>query len=218
MRSSTLRFLVLPAITISVWTLLLSDAAIAGEPCNCDATPCVGDDEGPDWIFLPSLYTHDPGTGRRVTQYQPIPPVYLPFDPTYQESGFHYTQQILRGPHGSVDALHMVQSWGEGYQIRPYGEWEYPYRAGATPYGPWGNPQGPWTLPFDSWQNPFAVGRLPWWPIFPTPLPGSSGSNYAPNPSSGYGTGFGASQGMGNGPGYGTLPMPGSALPPVPAP
>jgi hypothetical protein len=56
-----------------------------------------------------------------------------------------------------------VQTWGQGTAIRPYGEWEYPYRAGATPYGPWGNPQGPWTLPFDSWQNPYGLNRGPYY-------------------------------------------------------
>jgi hypothetical protein len=127
------------------------------------------DDEGPSWIFMPSFYTHDPETGQRVVQYAPLPNVYAPYDPTYQESGFHYTQEILRGPNGSVDALHFIQSWGQADQIRPYGEWLRPYRAGATPYGPWGNPQGPWTLPFDSWQNPYGLGRLPNppWQIFP---------------------------------------------------
>jgi hypothetical protein len=162
--------------------------------CLCRTSPCNDSDEGSSWIFEPSYFSHDPKTGERVVQYAPLPSVYRTVDPTYRESGFHYTEQFLRGIGSSFDALHMVQTWGQGDQIRPYGEWQYPYRAGATPYGPWGNPQGPWTLPFDSWQNPYGLGRLPNppWPVFPfnpgvIPVPfGNSNSQGMP------GIGFGA--------------------------
>ena len=108
------------------------------------------------WIFRPGYYTHSPVTGQRVAQYEPERPSIVPTDPTYQESG--YRHQIIQAGN---DRLNIVQTWGAGTAIRPYGEWEYPYRAGATPFGPWGNPQGPWTLPFDSWQNPYGLNRLP---------------------------------------------------------
>lgn len=137
-------------------------AAMAlAEDCLCTTpSPCDDDADTSSWVFEPSYFSHDPSTGKRVAQYAPIPKVYLRQDPSYQESGFHYTQHILRGPGGSLDAYHLVQTWGNGDRIRPYGEWKYPYRAGATPYGPWGNPQGPWTMPFDSWQNPYGLGQF----------------------------------------------------------
>ncbi len=208
MRRQTIRLSVYPAILISAWLYALLTATAWGEPCGCASSPCVEDDEGPSWIFAPSFYSHDPETGRRVVQYAPLPTVYPPYDPTYQESGFHYTQEILRGPNGSIDAMHLIQSWGRGDQIRPYGEWEYPYRAGATPYGPWGNPQGPWTLPFDSWVNPYGLGRLPnppWpvWPNYPTPYQVPFGNNYSP-----------IMPGMGSG----ALPVPGSGPNVMPMP
>jgi hypothetical protein len=189
MRRPSHRIYVFPMIT--AWISFLTAVSSWAEPCPCVQSPCLEGDEGASWIFRPSYFSHDPDTGKRVVQYAQTPKVYLPYDPTYRESGFHYTQQILRGPYGSVDALHLIQSWGEADQIRPYGEWQFPYRAGATPYGPWGNPQGPWTLPFDSWQNPYGLGRLPnppWpvWPFnnaFPRAVPfGNSNSPMAPSP------------------------------------
>ena len=113
------------------------------------------------WIFRPSTYSHDEA-GNRVAQYQPERPAFFRFDDTYMESGYRHSHISIPGGDGSYDHLHVVQTWGLGEFIRPYGEWEYPYRAGATPYGPWGNPSGPWTLPFDSWQNPYGLGKLPW--------------------------------------------------------
>lgn len=122
------------------------------------------------WIFRPSTFSHDAATGRRVAQFQPETTAYYRSDPTYQESGYRHIRSALRGADGSYDYQHIVQTWGLGQLIRPYGEWEYPYRAGATPYGPWGNPGGPWTLPFDSWINPYGLGKLPnppWSPWYP---------------------------------------------------
>ncbi len=108
------------------------------------------------WIFRPSYFTHSQASGERVAQYQPEAPAILRCDPTYQESGYSHREFNLGDDH-----QHIVQTWGEGAAIRPYGEWEYPFRAGATPFGPWGNPQGPWTTPFDSWQNPYGLSRQP---------------------------------------------------------
>jgi len=84
------------------------------------------------WIFRPGFYTHSPVTGQRVTQYEPPAPSIVPTDPTYQESGYRH-QLIQQG----TEWLNLVQTWGAGTSIRPYGEWEFPYRAGATPFGPW---------------------------------------------------------------------------------
>ncbi len=148
------------------------------------------------WVFLRSPYSHSPDGSDRVVQFQPVPTVILPHDPTYIQSGFRHREMHLRAGR-SADRLHVVETWGMGAYIRPYGEWEFPYRAGATPFGPWGNPQGPWTLPFDSWVNPYGLGQLPsppwylygpWIPIYPViplgPAMPGGGSGSSGNPPS----------------------------------
>ncbi len=151
------------------------------------------------WIFHPGYYTHSPVNGQRVAQYEPERPSVVPVDPTYQESGYRH-QLVQVG----TDWLNLVQTWGAGTAIRPYGEWEYPYRPGATPYGPWRNPQGPWMRPYDSWQNGYGMNRQPYgygpsisgygpggsgaWQagpqqqFFPTPMPFSGGGSVPPVP------------------------------------
>lgn len=128
------------------------------------------------WIFQPSYFSHD-RTGYRVPQYIQPPEIPTAFAPNYMVSGYRHTRSTLRSQQ-SYDHLHIVKTWGLGEYIRPYEEWEFPFRPGATPFGPWGNPQGPWTLPFQSWVNPFALGNLPnppWYlyypgPVIPTPV------------------------------------------------
>ncbi len=187
-------------------------AATKGSQVNCEMSiPIVlcAEDEEPSWIFRPSYFSDDPQTGQRVTQYAQETTPYRRDDPTYLESGYRHQQQMLIGPGGSADRLHIVQTWGMGEQIRPYGEWEFPYRAGATPYGPWGNPQGPWTLPFDSWVNPY--GLMQHWPNSFTPypmgpdggVPYGGGSGYGPGYGTGHGSGYGSGYGPGPGSGYG---------------
>jgi hypothetical protein len=125
-----------------------------------------------NWFFQPSRYTHEPIKGERVTQYSPGVTPYAHEVPNFVESGYRQMRTSIRGADRTSDNTHVVQTWGLGDQIRPYGEWQRPYRAGATPYGPWGNPQGPWTMPFDSWVNPY--GQWNRWPPrypFPTPYP-----------------------------------------------
>ena len=129
------------------------------------------------WIFRPSAYTHDPQTGERVTQFAKPAPAYVREDPTYEQSAYRHTRTTFRYGDSS-DHLHIVETWGRGESIRPYGEWLYPYRAGATPFGPWGNPQGPWTTPVGSWVNPYGLGRFysPWspWGLGPVVAPGAA--------------------------------------------
>ena len=157
-----------------------------------------------DWMFRPAPYTHDPMTGERVAQYRPKPTPVAPADPTYRRSGYRQLRSSLRGADGSVDRLHLVETWGAGEAIRPYGEWQRPFRAGATPFGPWGNPQGPWTTPYDSWVNPYGLGQLPnppWGSSYPRPgypapypqtgpsphrSPGGAPGGYPGGPSGGY--------------------------------
>lgn len=128
---------------------------------------------GSKWVFMPSRFSHSPDGSTRVVQYAPEPVVILPQDPTYTQSGFRHTEMQLRAGR-SADRIHIVQTWGLGPYIRPYGEWEYPFRAGATPFGPWGNPGGPWTTPFGAWVNPYGLGQLPtppWYLYWPWPYP-----------------------------------------------
>ncbi len=134
-------------LAVTVWAWALSSVAAAQS-----------------WIFQPSYYSHTP-QGERVAQFQPEASISPPTAPNYIVSGYRHTRSTIRGAE-SYDHLHVVRTWGLGEFLRPYEEWEFPFRPGATPYGPWGNPQGPWTLPFDSWRNPFGLGRLPglpWW-------------------------------------------------------
>lgn len=174
--------------------LLTALAAMMGA-----AAPAAAD----SWIFRPAKYTNDPVTGARVNQFAAKEPAYVRVDPTYSESGYRHRQTIMRGADGSADRMHVVQTWGAGESIRPYGEWEFPYRAGATPYGPWGNPQGPWTLPFESWDNPY--GQFNRYPSWGGGYDGGYGGGY-PNdgygaryPDGGYGGGY---PGRGNGGGH----------------
>ena len=62
-----------------------------------------------------------------MAQYQPEKPAYLRDDDTYMESGYRHMESTLQVGNSS-DHLHVVQTWGQGDLIRPYGEWEFPYR------------------------------------------------------------------------------------------
>lgn len=152
--------IVLPLVLFALESLFPAEPATA-QNCPPPGAITSAPPEGPSWIFRQSRYSHNPTTGERVAQFQPEKPAYPQYDPTYTESGYRHYHTALRGPDGSYDHSHIVQTWGAGEFIRPYGEWEFPFRAGATPFGPWGNPQGPWTLPFESWVNPYGLGRLP---------------------------------------------------------
>jgi len=164
-----------------------------GTVCACPEQCACPAEEAPSWIFRPSTYSHDPGTGDRVSQFAAKKPAYSREDPTYLQSGYRHIRRSIRGGHGSADRLHVVQTWGAGEAIRPYGEWQRPFRAGATPYGPWGNPQGPWTTPFESWYNPYGLGQLPIPPWV----------HWAPYPPYGGGGGYGTYP-----PGQGAVTLP----------
>ncbi len=98
------------------------------------------------WLFSQSYYSHAEETGHRVAQYASAETPYFTPDPTYMRSAYRQNRSSIRVG-GSADHLHVVETWGDGENVRPYGEWQRPYRDGATPYGPWGNARGPWTSP-----------------------------------------------------------------------
>ena len=184
MQRSLALLIVLPLVSLSAADWAAAQSCPPPEALTC-APP-----EAPSWIFRPSAYSHDATTGARVNQFQPEKPAYAREDPTYRESGYRHYHVAIPGANGTYDHTHIVQAWGAGELIRPYGEWEFPYRAGATPFGPWGNPQGPWTLPFESWVNPYGLGKLPNppWPYWPNsgPYQGPAGSSPYSSPAAPY--------------------------------
>ena len=91
---------------------------------------------GQDWITAPSYFTHDPTTGERVTQYAPIAPVYRAQN---QSSVYHHTRSALQVG-DSLDIYHRVDAFGGN--VRPYGEWQFPFRPYSVPYPYWGTPYG----------------------------------------------------------------------------
>ena len=116
-----------------------------------------------DWITARSYYTHDPTNGKRVTQYSPIGPVYVTPRSDYRKSGYRNTRSSIQAG-GSADHLHIVEEWGN--EVRPYGEWRFPFRPHSVPYGAWGPPFGglqgvPLGLPGMPLANPFAPGYGP---------------------------------------------------------
>jgi hypothetical protein len=177
-----------------IWAIALAAVACGARTASADS-----------WIFHPSTYTHNPATGQRTTQFAQGVTPYVDVDPTFLRSGYRHNETTLRAGN-SADHVHVVETWGMGDSIRPYGEWERPFRAGATPYGPWGNPQGPWTLPFDSWQNPYGLGQMPYNSGYRQP--------YGQYPQNAYPRPYGQSPQNSNQPPYGHPRQPPQPQPP----
>ncbi len=186
---------IVPLSILVAWLLAFDSGSARAESSPVDSGCLAGTatvESADSWVFRQGRYSHDPATGHRVDQFAPKAPSLADVDPHYVRSGYRHKRSTLRGADGSADRVHVVETWGAGDSIRPYGEWQYPYRAGATPYGPWGNPQGPWTMPFDSWANPYGQwNRYPIYAPYPEPYsqsPGRSGyrSGYRGYPDGGY--------------------------------
>lgn len=112
---------------------------------------------------MPSTYTHDE-TGQRVDQFaQEIEPE-APSQANLVRSGYTHTRSSLQVGFNS-DHYHVTEQWGG--DVRPYGEWRYPYRPFAVPYGAWG-PQLPQVAVNGVGVNPWGV-----WPN--QPWPGQNG-------------------------------------------
>ena len=156
-----------------------------------------------DWITSPSYFTHDPQTGERVRQYSPIGPFYVNPRADFLTSGYHHTRSSIRVG-GSADNLHVVEEWGR--PVRPYGEWQFPFRPYSVPYDLWGPP---W-YGFGWGSNgpppgPYSQGRSYPYPGFSGPGSSESGA-IRPGPFPGSST-----------PGFPSSPMPGSGYPSSPS-
>jgi hypothetical protein len=144
--------------------------------------------EADSWIFRPSYYTHDLETGQRVAQFAPAVTPYVAIDPTYQRSGYIHSESTLQVG-DSADHTHIVETWGQGAAIRPYGEWLYPYRPGATPYNPGWGPGGAWTQsgavanPYGANPAPYAQPNLGLYGPAAPYAPQSPGLSPPPNPA-----------------------------------
>lgn len=94
-----------------------------------------------DWVAARARYSHHPQTGERVAQFAPIEPVYAAPDPYVAQNGYRHIQSVIRAPGSgdSADYLHVVEQWGP-MPVRPYGEWQFPYRPYSVPYPLWGPP------------------------------------------------------------------------------
>ncbi len=92
-----------------------------------------------DWLMMPSTYSHHPVTGQRVSQFRETPRPEATSAPNFRSSGYtHYRSSVNYGQ--SADNYHRVDTWGG--DVRPYGEWRFPYRPYSTPYQNWGAPFG----------------------------------------------------------------------------
>lgn len=101
---------------------------------GCDDQPLAAQQEPAEYsstLFDRSYFTHKPGSDQRVVQYAPNQPAYRT-EGHYERSAFRYTQSTI-GRGRNADRLNVVETWGRGAEIRPYGEWERPFRRGAQP-------------------------------------------------------------------------------------
>ena len=92
-----------------------------------------------DWISDPSYYTHSPQSGTRVAQYAPIGPFFVEPRPDYMESGYHQERSSIRVGDSTDNYVRMTR-WGE--PVRPYGEWQFPFRPYSVPSHLWAAPYG----------------------------------------------------------------------------
>ncbi|MCG8583398.1 MAG: hypothetical protein MI757_01635 [Pirellulales bacterium] len=101
---------------------------------DCDDQPLAVQHEPEEYrstLFDRSYFTHKPHSDERVAQYMPEQPAYRT-EGYYERSAFRYTQSTI-GRGRNADRLNVVETWGRGAEIRPYGEWERPFRRGAQP-------------------------------------------------------------------------------------
>ncbi len=131
----------------TAFAFALFNAALA-----CAAAPAAA----ADWMFEQSTFSHNPQTGERVTQYARPAPAFAPNRPDYLESGYRHSTSSIVTPLGA-DHTHIVEEWGR--PVRPYGEWQFPYRPYSVPYPQWG-PQFGWGgyFPYAPYGQPYGAG------------------------------------------------------------
>jgi hypothetical protein len=112
---------------------------------------------------MPGRYSHD-ASGQRVAQYAEKVAPLAPQVSDYTESGFRHFRSTLQAGQ-SADNYYRVESWGP--PVRPYGEWQFPYRPYAVPYDQWGPQPGPFGPTFPS--TGFPMTPMPWNPGMPAP-------------------------------------------------
>jgi hypothetical protein len=168
-------------ITRFVFTTAFLTALLGVSAPGLETSGVIISTASADWIHAPSTYSHSPVTGQRTNQYAQSGPVFVYGTESYRQSGYqHYRSSIQAG--GSSDNLHIVERWGE--DVRPYGEWRFPYRPYSAPYSQWGQPYGGLNV------TPFGPG-----------YGNGNGPGYGNGP--GFGGAYGPSYGTGNGTGYG---------------
>lgn len=113
---------------LSIVTLLV----IAFDSSEASAQMC-------NWMTAGSYYTHNPMTQERVHQYAPDPKVIHTPDPSISTYRHQRSSLVVDG---SMDQYHKV--YRTGGNVRPYGEWQHPYRPYSVPYSDWayGSPFG----------------------------------------------------------------------------
>ena len=126
------------ALLFCVSALAAGVSPALGQSFDCDHCPQpvakyepVEPEEYRSTAFNRSYFTHAPNADQRVVQYAPTAPAYRT-QGYYERSAFRYTQSTI-GKGRNADRLNVVETWGRGAEIRPYGEWERPFRKGAQP-------------------------------------------------------------------------------------
>ncbi|WP_052031883.1 hypothetical protein [Novipirellula maiorica] len=90
-----------------------------------------------DWLTLPGKFSHDPVTAQRVEQFQPPATPAVAEVANFRTSGYTHVRSRLNYAQSS-DNYHRVETWGD--PVRPYGEWQRPFRPYSVPYAAWGAP------------------------------------------------------------------------------
>ncbi len=108
-----------------------------------------------DWMTASSYFTHEEATGQRVNQYAPSPVVPHTPDPFMS---VYRQQRSSMSFRGSSDHYHKVYQFGD--VVRPYGEWERPFRPFSVPYSDWA-----YGSPFGHLANPPRTN-----PLLPPPI------------------------------------------------
>lgn len=205
-------------ICLSLALLVVSASVVthvqAAQPCGvcpiqkCESVPLVArppKPDGPNWIFQPGIYSHDPRTGERITQFASLPAV-EPFPDTRGiASGYHRSRINQIGTGGSVDTYYRVENWSnipgglDAEWERVNDVWQQSTLTGGYGSGGYGYGQPYGQGGYRGGYGPGYGGGYG---------PGYGGGGYGPGYGGGYGPGYGGgyAPGYGGGPGYGGYP------------